>query len=60
MAQLVERTVRGCDYADEVMDLPLGRLYGVDDAWTDGWGPSTAELGGEVRAACTRQVADGG
>jgi len=44
---------------DSVMDLPLGRLYGVDDEWGAGWGRSHEELTQVVREACEEQLRAG-
>ena len=46
-------------YEDSVMDLPLGRLYGVDDEWGAGWGRSREELTQVVREACEEQLRAG-
>ena len=39
VVQKVEEIVGQADYSDDVLDLPLGTLYGTDDAWDGGWGP---------------------
>lgn len=44
------------DHSSEVIDVPLGGLYGVDDEWGAGWGRSVEELRTAVRAACREQV----
>jgi hypothetical protein len=56
VAQVVEEIVVRADYSSEVMDLPLGSLYGVDDEWGAGWGRSVEELRAVVRAAGVEQV----
>jgi len=38
VAQMVEEIVIRTDYSNSVIDLPLGQLYGADDAWEGGWG----------------------
>lgn len=44
------------DYENEVIDLPLGQLYGTEDAWQGGWGPPIEELKNTVRACCVAQL----
>lgn len=56
IALKAEEGVIHLDCNDDVMALPLGRLYGVDDAWRGGWGPSVEDLKTAVRAACVEQV----
>jgi hypothetical protein len=56
VAQKVEEVVIHLHYNDDVGDLPLGRLYGVDDEWKGGWGSSVDELKARVRAACIEQL----
>lgn len=56
VAQKVEEIVRQTDYNDGVIDLPLGRLYGTEDAWQGGWGPPIEELRATVRACCAGQL----
>jgi hypothetical protein len=53
----VEEIVERSDYADSVLGLPLGRIYGLAEEWRAGW--RTAEqLTAEVqRRACTEQFA---
>lgn len=53
---MVEEIVVRADYSPEVIDLPLGRLYGVDDEWGAGWGRAVEELRAAVRAACAEQL----
>nr|WP_244945057.1 hypothetical protein [Couchioplanes caeruleus] len=56
VAQQVEEIVRQTDYNDGVIDLPLGQLYGTEDAWQGGWGPPIEELRATVRACRTAQL----
>ncbi|WP_413644530.1 hypothetical protein [Micromonospora sp. RTP1Z1] len=56
VAQMVEEIVIRTDYSNSVIDLPLGQLYGADDAWEGGWGPTVEELTATVRAACVEQI----
>jgi hypothetical protein len=44
------------DYDGLVIDLPVGRLFGMADEWGAGWGRTDAELDETVRAACREQV----
>ncbi|WP_198543358.1 hypothetical protein [Pseudofrankia sp. BMG5.36] len=57
VAQQVEAVVLTCDYASEILDLPLGQLYGLDDEWQGGWGATVEELRKTVRARCADQLA---
>jgi hypothetical protein len=43
-------------YADSVIVLPLGQLYGMDDEWGAGWGRTDTELRAVIRQACLDQV----
>lgn len=56
VSQQVDDIVRRADYDDEVLDLPLGRLYGIEDAWGHGWGPPVKELKATVREQCAAQL----
>lgn len=56
VAQQVEEIVISHDYASEIIDLPLGQLYGLDDEWQGGWGAPVEELRATVRARCTDQL----
>jgi hypothetical protein len=56
VAQVVEDIVRASDYDAVVCDLPLGGLYGVEDAWVGGWGPDEDQLRAIVRSACSVQI----
>lgn len=59
VAQKVEETVALSDHDPAVMDLPLGQLYGLEDAWAGGWGSPEEDVRRQVRAACARQVNEG-
>ena len=52
----VEQIVVQAQYDDEVLDMPLGHLYGLDDEWEGGWGRTEAELMAEVEARCLQQL----
>ncbi|GAA1994366.1 hypothetical protein [Catenulispora subtropica] len=56
VAQQVEDIVARIDYRSDVIDLPLGRLYGVEDEWEGGWGATVDELKMTVRARCAEQL----
>jgi hypothetical protein len=43
-------------YADSVLGLPLGKLFGLDDEWGAGWGRTEQELKAQIREACTAQL----
>lgn len=57
VVQQVEEIVISHDYASEIIDLPLGLLYGLDDEWQGGWGATVEQLRATVRARCTDQLA---
>lgn len=56
IAQKVDEIITRADYNSEILDLPLRHLYGVEDAWIGGWGPSIDELKATVRAKCDEQL----
>jgi hypothetical protein len=56
VAHQVEQIVAQSDYDPEVLALPLGHLYGLDDEWEAGWGRTTEELSAEVRKRCAEQL----
>lgn len=56
VAQQVEDVVVRSDFDAEVMGLPLAQLYGTEDAWQGGWGPSIEELRATVRDRCAAQL----
>lgn len=43
-------------YSNDVIELPLGQLYGLDDEWGAGWGRGDAELRAVIREACVDQL----
>ncbi len=45
------------DYADSVLGLPLGQIFGLADEWGAGWGRTEQELRAEIRTACAAQLA---
>jgi hypothetical protein len=57
VVQVVEETAWRTGYDPDVLALPLGRVYGIDDEWDGGWGRSVEELRALVRAACAAQLA---
>lgn len=52
----VEQIIVQAQYDDEVLNMPLGHLYGLDDEWEGGWGRTPAELKAEVEARCSEQL----
>jgi hypothetical protein len=52
----VSEIVARSGYADSVIVLPLGQLYGTDDEWEAGWGRTDAELRAATRQACLDQL----
>jgi hypothetical protein len=57
IAQVVADVIERSDWDDGVMNLPLGRIYGLDDEWKGKWGLSEPELADAVRRACEEQLA---
>jgi hypothetical protein len=53
--KVAEILSRSC-YANEVIALPLGQLYDLDDEWGAGWGRTDAELRAVTRQACHDQL----
>jgi hypothetical protein len=43
-------------YASEVLEQPLGELWGIDDELGEPWSRTDEELAGVVRQACIEQV----
>jgi hypothetical protein len=52
----VEQIIVQAQYDSDVLNLPLGRLYGLDDEWEGGWGRTPEELKAEVEARCSEQL----
>lgn len=52
----VEQVIVQAQYDDDVLNLPLGHLYGLDDEWEGGWGRTSADLKAEVEARCSEQL----
>jgi hypothetical protein len=44
-------------YADSVLGLPLGQIFGLADEWGADWGRTEQELRAEIRDACAAQLA---
>ena len=44
-------------YADSVLSLPLGKIFGLEDEWGSGWGRTEQELKAEIGKACAAQLA---
>jgi hypothetical protein len=53
----VDEILARTEYANSVINLPLGQLYGLDDEWGQGWGRTTQQLKAEVQRACAAQLA---
>lgn len=56
----VNEIVEDEGYDDWVLDQPLGRLFGMDDAWGAPWSRPDPELDELVRTACSDQIASVG
>jgi hypothetical protein len=52
----VEQIMVQVQYDTDVLNLPLGHLYGLDDEWDGGWGRAPAQLKAEVEARCSEQL----
>jgi hypothetical protein len=52
----VEQILAKVTYNADVIELPLGQLYGLDDEWDGGWGRTQSELGSIVQRACRDQL----
>jgi hypothetical protein len=52
----VNEILARCQYASDVVALPLGQLHGLDDECGTGWGRTKAQLRDEVHDACQEQM----
>ncbi len=52
----IEQIYIDSDYAEAVVQQPLGRTYGFDDEWGGGWGRTDEQLAADVRLACREQL----
>jgi hypothetical protein len=56
VGQKVEEVLIGSGYAEEIIAMPLGRLYYIADEWNAGWGRSNEELARIVADASEDQL----
>ena len=56
VCQQVDRLLSGFEFDDDLMRLPLSRLYDVDCEWDGGWGRTVQQLTAFVRETCEEQV----
>jgi hypothetical protein len=56
IAAKVDEIVAASGYSADVLDLPLGQIYGLDDEWEAGWGRPEAKLREATREACRDQL----
>jgi hypothetical protein len=56
VAGLVDQVLVSGGFEVPIYDLPLGRIYGVDDEWSGGWGRAEEALRDEVQRACRAQL----
>lgn len=56
VGQKVEEVLIGSGYAQDIIALPLGRLYHIADEWNAGWGRSNEELARIVADASEDQL----
>lgn len=58
VCQQVDRLLSGFP-PNDLMSLPLSRLYDVDCEWDGGWGRTVEQLTTFVRQVCEEQVSEG-
>jgi hypothetical protein len=58
VCQQVDRLLSGFQFND-LMRLPLSRLYDIDCEWDGGWGRTVQQLTAFVRETCEDQVSEG-
>lgn len=58
VAHQVDRVLTLTQYTPEIIELPLGQLIDVSDAWDADWGPSIDELIDLVRRQCSEQLTE--
>lgn len=56
IAQKVDEVLCRSDFADGIVTLPLGQLFGITDEWGAGWGHTDEQLAEVVRNACEEQL----
>ncbi|MGI5171484.1 hypothetical protein ACQEU3_44775 [Spirillospora sp. CA-253888] len=54
--QQVESIVVATGYDDQILDLPLGEVFHLSDAWNEPWGPPLEELKASIRTRCSEQL----
>lgn len=55
VVEKVQEVLRANDYANEVVELPLGQLCDLDDEYSGGWGRTEEALSEVVRAVSLRK-----
>ena len=56
VCQKVDEVLNASGYSEDVLGLPLGRLYCIADEWDEGWGRPVEQLTALVREACEEQL----
>ncbi len=56
VVERVQEVLRANDYANEMVELPLGQLCDLDDEYSGGWGRTDEDLAEIVRAVCVAQL----
>lgn len=56
VTQKVEELYVNSGYDNDLLEPPLGAVYGLDDEWEGGWGRTPDQLATAVRAACAAQL----
>jgi hypothetical protein len=52
----VDEVVHKGDYSDDVIELPVGQLFVIEDEWIGGWGRTEPELKAVIQQACKAQL----
>jgi hypothetical protein len=58
VVRAVDQVLGKVMYSADVIELPLGQLYRLDDEWDGGWGRTQAELAAIVQHACREQLGE--
>jgi hypothetical protein len=56
VAQKADQVLARSEYADDVLAMPLGKLFDVACEWDGGWGRSRQQLETVIRQACDEQL----
>ena len=56
VTQKVEELYVNSGYDNDLLEPPLGAVYGLEDEWEGGWGRTPDQLAANVRSACAAQL----